>query len=97
MGMAEAAVRAVEAGTHMVEICRAPALLFAAYEALLREAETSPAFARVLRQAATRVQTFKANQLKKDVLPSAPTPSAVNKMKTAVERFREQVVKAGPA
>ena len=38
-GIAEAAVRSLEAGTHVVEICRDPALVFAAYEALLREAE----------------------------------------------------------
>ncbi len=33
----------------VVEICRDPALVFAAYEAVLREAEGSPAFARLLR------------------------------------------------
>ena len=41
-GMAEAAVRSVEAGMHVVEICRDPALVFAAYEALLREARVRP-------------------------------------------------------
>jgi beta-N-acetylhexosaminidase len=97
MGMAEAAVHSLEAGMHVVEICRDPALVFAAYEALLREAESSPAFARMLRLAAARVQTFKTSRLKRDVLPPAPTGAAVNKMKSAVERFKEQVAKAGSA
>jgi beta-N-acetylhexosaminidase len=97
MGMAEAAVRSLEAGMHIVEICRDPALVFEAYEALLREAESSTAFARILRQAAARVQAFKTRHLKQDALPPSPKPAAVTKMKTAVERFKEQVAKAGPA
>src|ERR1700677_722984 len=55
-GIAEAAVKALEAGTHVVEICRSPALVFAAYEAVLREAESSPAFARRVRNAAAKVE-----------------------------------------
>jgi beta-N-acetylhexosaminidase len=96
MGIADAAVRSLEAGIHMVEICRDPALIFAAYEALLREAENSPAFARLLRRAAAKVQAFHALRLKRDALPPAPTESAVTQMRTAVERFTEQVAKAGP-
>ena len=93
MGIAEAAVRALEAGTHVVEICRDPALIFAAYEALLYEAETSKAFARVLRRAAVRVETFKAKKLKRDAMPPPPTAGAVTKMRTAVQRFTARVSK----
>ena len=91
-GMAEAAIAAIAAGTHIVEICRDPALIFTAYEALLREAESSPAFARLLRSAATKVKDLKTKSL-----PPAPTDTAIEKMRTAVERFREEVVKAGNA
>ena len=77
MGIADAAVRSLAAGMHVVEICRDPALVFAAYEAVLREAESSPAFARVLRRAAAQVQAFQAMHLKKDALPPAPTGTAV--------------------
>ena len=70
MGMAEAAVRSLAAGMHIVEICRDPALIFAAYEALLREAEGSAAFARILRRAAARVQEFQKKWLKKDTAAS---------------------------
>jgi beta-N-acetylhexosaminidase len=97
MGIAEATVRSLAAGMHLVEICRDPALIFAAYEALLREAETSAAFARVLRRAATRVQTFNAKMLKGDALPPPPKGSTVSKTRSAVEHFAEQVAKAGPS
>jgi beta-N-acetylhexosaminidase len=97
MGIADAAVRSLEAGIHVVEICRDPALVFAAYQALLHQAESSPAFARLLRRAAAKVQAFHALRLKRDALPKAPADGAVKKMRTAVERFTEQVAKAGPA
>jgi beta-N-acetylhexosaminidase len=97
MGIAEAAVRALAAGMHVVEICRDPALIFAAYEALLREAETSTAFARVLRRAATRVRAFHTAHSKTNALPPVPTTVAVKKAQGAVEKFIEQVAQAGPA
>ena len=65
-----------------------------ATEALLHEAENSPAFARVLRRAAVRPQAFHTTHLKKDALPPAPTAAAVNKMRSAVQKFTEQVSKA---
>ena len=94
MGIADAAIRSLAAGMHVVEICRDPALVFAAYEALLLEAESSPAFARVLRRAAARAQSFHTMHLKRDALPPAPNAVAVNKMRNAVEKFIEQVAKA---
>jgi beta-N-acetylhexosaminidase len=96
MGMDEAAVRSLAAGTHLIEVCRDPALLFAAYDALLREAEHSPAFARLLRRAAAKVRAV-ATRGKRDALPPSPTTAAVKKMRTAVERFTAQVAKAGPS
>jgi beta-N-acetylhexosaminidase len=93
MGIADAAIRSLAAGMHVVEICRDPTLVFAAYEALLHEAESSPAFARVLRRAAARAQSFHTMHLKRDALPPAPTAAAVNKMRSAVEKFTEQVAR----
>jgi len=94
-GIAEAAVQALAAGTHVVEICRNPALVFAAYEAVLREAEASPAFARRLRKAAAKVATVAATGPKR--LPPSPTNTAIRRMQAAVEGFTRQVAKAGPA
>ena len=84
--MGDAAVRSLAAGMHMVEICRTPALIFAAYEAVLGEAERSPAFARILRRAAMRAQ-----RTGRAPLPPPPTPSALEKVRSAVETFSRQV------
>jgi hypothetical protein len=46
----------------------------------------------LLRGAASKVKDIKTKPM-----PPAPTDTAVEKMRTAVERFREQVVKAGGA
>jgi beta-N-acetylhexosaminidase len=92
-GIAEAAVQAVAAGTHVVEICRNPALVFTAYEAVLREAEASAAFARRLRNAAAKVANVAAAGPKR--LPPSPSKTAVKRMQTAVEVFTRQVAKAG--
>ena len=73
IGIAEAAVQSLAAGMHVVEICRDPALVFAAYEAVLREAESSPAFARLLRRAAAKVRTVAAARPKR-LPPSPPAP-----------------------
>jgi beta-N-acetylhexosaminidase len=89
MGIADAAVRSLAAGIHVVEVCRDPALVFAAYEAVLREAENSPAFARLLRRAAAKVQSVKAAHK-----AAPPTTQAVEKMRNAVEHFTQQVAKA---
>jgi beta-N-acetylhexosaminidase len=91
-GIAEATVRSLEAGTHVVEICRDPALVFAVYEAVLREAEASPPFARLLRRAAAKTQAVLASRPKR--LPPSPGSTAVKRMRTAVERFTRQVAKA---
>jgi len=94
-GIAEAAVEALAAGTHVIEICRNPALVFAAYEAVLREAETSPAFARRLRNAAANVTTVASTGPKR--LPPSPDNTAVKRMQAEVEAFTRQIAKAGPA
>jgi beta-N-acetylhexosaminidase len=94
-GIAEATIQALEAGTHLVEICRDPALVFAAYEAVLRESESSPAFARLLRRAAAKVATV-ASAGHQRPAPS-PGSAAIARMRTAVESFAKQVAKAGPA
>jgi beta-N-acetylhexosaminidase len=93
--LADAAVRAILAGTHLIEICRDPALVLGAYEALLNEAEHSPAFARKLVQSAAIVEKFKRRRPEVNCLPSAPTPKTVEKMRTEIQRFSEQVMRPG--
>jgi beta-N-acetylhexosaminidase len=91
LGMAEATVRSVAAGTEVVEICRDPALVFAAYEALLREAEQSPAFARRVRRAGAKVSAVTLSQTKRPATP--PAEAAVERMRTSIRKFSVQVAK----
>jgi beta-N-acetylhexosaminidase len=51
----EAAVEAVRAGTHLIEVCKDSTLVLRVYEALLREAERSAAFRRTVEGAARNV------------------------------------------
>jgi beta-N-acetylhexosaminidase len=46
--MEEAALAAIRAGMHMLEICHSPELILRCFESLLSEAERSPAFRRLL-------------------------------------------------
>ena len=71
--LADATIRALLAGTHIIEICHEPARIFTAFEALLSEAERSPAFSRKLLGAARRVRAFKKEHLGADRLPAPPT------------------------
>lgn len=88
----EAAVLAVAAGTHLVEICRDPCLIFGAYEGLLREGERSAAFARRLRAAAARVCGFRSARLGSDALLAAePTPASLRRLREDIRRFSERV------
>ncbi len=62
--LGDAVIRSLLAGVHLIEICRDPALVLTAYEALLSEAEKSPAFDRKLRLSALTVRKFKEKRLK---------------------------------
>ena len=93
--IAEAAVEAIAAGTHVVEICRDPALVLAAYEALLREAETSAAFARRLRKAAAKGAEIAPAASKRR--PDPNVNHAVRQIKAQVELFTRQVAEAASA
>jgi len=46
--MEEAAILAVRAGMHLIEICHSPELILRAYESLVSEAERSPSFRKLL-------------------------------------------------
>ena len=48
MPIEEAAIAAVRAGMHLIEICHSPELILRCYESLLREAERSAAFRNLL-------------------------------------------------
>jgi beta-N-acetylhexosaminidase len=89
--LADATIRALLAGTHIIEICHEPARIFTAFEALLSEAERSSAFSRKLLGAARRVRAFKKEHLGADRLPAPPTADAIGKVRAQLVRFAEQV------
>lgn len=82
--MEGAAVEAIAAGTDILEICRNPALILMAYEALLSEAETSPSFRRRVQQAARRITRSKARL---GDMPRAPSPRRLENLRRQVREL----------
>lgn len=89
-GIGDAAVRTIAAGTDMIEICKDPALIVGAYEAMLRRAETKSEFARQLRAAYRRVEHWSDRfvLIQTQVLRS-PIPARVEKLRADIAHFRE--------
>jgi beta-N-acetylhexosaminidase len=96
LGIDSACVSAIAAGTDLLEICHQPDLILHGYEAVLREAERSPAFRKRVTLAAVRVAAAKRKHLRADKLGNAPTLAVIAKLKQSVERFTENITKALP-
>ena len=88
-----ACVAAIAAGTDLLEICHQPDLIFRGYEAVLREAEQSNAFRKLVTRAAHRVAAAKHKHLRSDHL-DAPTPAAISRLKRNIEDFAAKIAKA---
>ncbi len=93
MSLREAAVRALLAGADLLEICKEPALIFEAYEAVLGEAERSPAFARTVRRAHARVTAHKGRLLDAQ-LPRDATAAQLTRLRTDILQFHARVESA---
>jgi beta-N-acetylhexosaminidase len=91
----DATIAAIAAGTHLIEVCKEPALILRAYEAVLAEAEHSAAFRRKVRQAAEHVRRQRERLLKRDVLPAIATASKLDHMRERIQRYSETVAKKG--
>jgi beta-N-acetylhexosaminidase len=88
--MEDAAVRAIAAGTDVIEICKDPSLVLRAYEAVLAEAERSAAFRRRVETSCRRVLAVKRHLLPAS-LPRIPSDAATTRLRAAVERFGKDV------
>ena len=86
----EASIAAIVAGTHLLEICKEPALILRTYEALLSEAERSRAFRRKIELAAAHVERQKKRLLKTE-LGAVPTAAAVQAIRERVLKFAQTV------
>ena len=85
----EAAVQAVAAGTHLIEVCKDPSLVLRAYEALLAEAERSSAFKSIVQAACRKVIRAK-KALVDTPLNEPPSQSRMEKLRGEVATFRAQ-------
>lgn len=91
-----AAIEAIAAGTDLLEICHRADRILATHEALLREAERSPAFARCVSRAATRVARAKQQLLGKSSLPRPLSVAGLKQLQQAQQRLRENMARARP-
>jgi beta-N-acetylhexosaminidase len=82
----EAAVQAVLAGTDLIEICRDPALILRAYEAILAEAERSPAFRGRVELSFRRITQFKSEHFNA-AMPRNPSSAQLNKLRADTIKF----------
>lgn len=93
MPIGDAAVETVRLGADLALICHHPEPIFESYEALIREAERSSAFSKILlkrakESARKRVRTFPAK------MPSALTPKQFDALRARILRFSETVTEA---
>jgi beta-N-acetylhexosaminidase len=94
--MEEAAVAAIAAGTHLIEICKDPALVLTAYEAILSEAERSRSFRSIVEQSAATVRTHRQKLLRhSDMLP-VPNAKTIAAMRDAVLAFAANIIAKTP-
>lgn len=91
-----AAVEAIAAGTDLLEICHRADRVLATHDALLREAERSPAFARSVDIAAKRVASAKKRTLAKSVLPRPLSGPGLKQLQNAQQGLRDRIARATP-
>lgn len=90
MPIEQAVVQAVLAGVQMVPICRDPELIQRAYEALIHEAESSPAFADAVSSAWRKVYRSKKRWLQ-PVRRQTPSAERLNRLCEEVKAFADEV------
>jgi beta-N-acetylhexosaminidase len=88
--MEEAAVAAVLAGTDLIEICKDPALVIRAYEALLSEAERSTAFRRRVQTAWRKITQCKQAWLDA-AMPRSASAARIAALRETVREFASSV------
>lgn len=95
MPIEDAVVAAVRAGMDLMEICHSPELILRGYEALLREAEGSRAFAALLAARARRTARLRARMFSNG-MERALTATQLEALRKRIERFRETVARLQP-
>jgi beta-N-acetylhexosaminidase len=96
MSIEEAAIAAIRAGMSMIEICHTPELILRAYEALIAEAERSPAFSKLILARAKQTSQQRAKLFASGVSP-ALTAKQFGALLTRILRFAETIKEAQTA
>lgn len=86
----DAAIKAILAGTDLIEICRDPALILSAYEAVLRETERSAALRRHVASACRRILEAK-HRLLDARMPRPASGAQIDKLRAAVQKFSGEI------
>ncbi|HET9086966.1 MAG TPA: beta-N-acetylhexosaminidase [Acidobacteriaceae bacterium] len=89
-----AAIEAIAAGTDLLEICQRADRILSTHEALLREAERSPAFLSCVVNASERVEKAKRRLVGKTALPNPISPSALEKLRAAQNNLHKRISRA---
>ncbi len=90
MRIEDAAVEALMAGANLLEVCKDPALIFRAFEAVLGEAERSLAFRSLVRRCYTRVAAHKGKLLNPQ-LPRNPTSEQLARIRSELRLFQTEL------
>jgi beta-N-acetylhexosaminidase len=97
MPIEEAAVAAIRAGMHTLEICHSPELILRAYEALMHEAEHSATFRSVLLHRSRDVARKRERMFAAGVL-EALAPSEFDSLRSRIRAFHHLITRlAGDA
>jgi len=89
-------VETLSAGADMFLICHSQDLVYRAYEAVLQEAEKTPAFAAHVKQAAARIQRLKERAPELHRFPGPPGARVLKTVKKLIQDF-SQVIEAHAA
>lgn len=93
MSIEEAVVQALLAGIQMIEICRDPALIHRAYEAIVKEAERSRAFRNVVASAWRKIYRSKKKWLR-PTRRQSPSETRMQRICEDVQAFAQTVGEA---
>jgi beta-N-acetylhexosaminidase len=88
----DAAIATIAAGADMFLICHNDDHVWGSFNAVVREAEKSKAFRKLVETASGRVMKFKSkSEAVKKKFPSAPTEKTVAKLRQKIWEFEEEV------
>ncbi|HUR37413.1 MAG TPA: beta-N-acetylhexosaminidase [Terriglobales bacterium] len=91
----DAALECIRAGADMFLVCRKEEFVIATFEAVLHEAERNSKFAKLVREACTRVIAEKKKQKGLTKVAARPTEKTIARLRQQLDTFKKQLEKAG--